>query len=255
MGHGASYREAADLSENEGMQRIFYTLVLSTLAAVAHAQYEPNILGLPAIPQKPPAPPAPQASASAPKAPASATSAARGRSPASAASASKTAPPPPDDNTAKAVLSGGVTLASSYVGALSTVRVTTNSPYQGEALRAQAITAARLVQRDLRVSCGTQCKPAAMGAPQILKDGKLQFDMVVEGFTRTLTQEDMIAMVMGRPLAVVAAKPAAAPSVTSVTASSAAPSPATKPAPEAPAAEPAASAPTTPSSAIPAKTP
>jgi hypothetical protein len=100
-------------------------------------------------------------------------------------------------------------MASSYAQRTATVRVTTNNIYQTEEQRKTAISAGRLVQRDLRISCGKQCKPAAnMPAPKILPDGKLQFDMVIDDYPRVLTQDDMVAMVLGNPLAV---QPMAAP--------------------------------------------
>jgi hypothetical protein len=192
------------------MQRIFYSLVFTLCAVLqAHAQSQPNVnvLGLPAVPQTPAASaPAPGASAA--------------RKPASGVA------PPLSDSQIKSVISGGVTMASSYVQRTATVRVTTNNIYQTEEQRKTAISAGRLVQRDLRISCGKQCKPAAsMPAPKILPDGKLQFDMVIDDYPRVLTQDDMIAMVLGNPLAV---QPMAAPA--------SAPTTPTTPTPVAPAA-------------------
>jgi hypothetical protein len=185
------------------MKRIFYSLVFTLCAMFqAHAQSQPNVLGLPAVPQTPAASaPAPGASAA--------------RKPASGVA------PPLSDSQIKSVISGGVTMASSYVQRTATVRVTTNNIYQTEEQRKTAISAGRLVQRDLRISCGKQCKPAAnMPAPKILPDGKLQFDMVIDDYPRMLTQDDMIAMVLGNPLAV---QPMAAPA--SAPAAPAAPTP------------------------------
>jgi hypothetical protein len=195
-----------DLSENKAMQRIFYSflyaLVLAGCAVLqAHAQSEPNVLGLPVVPQAP--------AASMPSPPAVGTSAAR--KPASGASSAVA--PPLTDSQIKSVISGGITMASSYAQRTATVRVTTNNIYQTEEQRKTAISAGRLVQRDLRISCGKQCKPAAnMPAPKILPDGKLQFELVIDDYPRVLTQDDMIAMVMGNPLAMLPkTAPASAP--------------------------------------------
>jgi hypothetical protein len=199
------------------MQRIFYpplyALVIAACAVLqAHAQPEFNVLGLPPVPQTPAASaPTPATGASA------ARKAASGASPASAV--------PLSDSQIKSVISGGVTMASSYAQRAATVRVTTNNVYQTQEQRKTAISAGRLVQRDLRISCGKQCKPAAnMPAPKILPDGKLQFDMVIDDYPRVLTQDDMIAMVLGNPLALLP-KTAPAPAASAASAAPAAPAP------------------------------
>lgn len=206
------------------MQRIFYTpayaFIFTLCAALqVHAQPDSNLLGLPAVPQKPAgAVPAPAA------APAASASAARatGSAPGPAAAA------PLTDAQIKSVINGGVTMASSYVQRTATVRVTTNNTYASPQERKTALDAARLVQRDLRTVCGKQCKPAAkMPAPTILPDGKLQFDLVIEDIPRALSNEDMVAMVVGNPLPVL---PNATPTTTpSPAPSSAPPVPTTQP--------------------------
>jgi hypothetical protein len=218
-----------DLSENKAMPRIFYTPLYAFIFMLcamlqARAQPESNLLGLPVVPQKPasaaPAP-APAANASA------ARTTASGTGPAAAV--------PLTDAQIKSVINGGVTMASSYVQRVATVRVTTNTVYASQEQRKTALSAARLVQRDLRTVCGKQCKPAAkMPAPAILPDGKLQFDLVIEDIPRALSNEDMVAMVVGNPLAVLpnttptAATPTTAPPTT--TTSSAPATPAATPA-------------------------
>ncbi len=181
-----------------------YTCVLMLCAALqAHAQPESNVLGLPAVPQTP--------AASTP-----ATSASAARKTASGATPSSAIPL--SDSQIKSVISGGVTMASSYLQRTATVRVTTNNTYQTEEQRKTAVSAGRLVQRDLLISCGKQCKPAAnMPTPKILPDGKLQFDMVIDDYPRVLTQEDMIAMVLGNPLAVLPKTAPAAPAASAPT--------------------------------------
>jgi hypothetical protein len=198
------------LSENKGMQPMIYAF-LALLGIVPLAQAQDNVLGLPAVPQAAlasspaslakPAASSPQAGTS------SARKASSGASAASAALAS--------DAQAKAVLSGGVTLASRYQGSVATVRVTTNTVYASKEQRQAAAQAARLVQRDLRLVCGAQCKPTSMPAPLLLPDGKLQFDMAITPYPRVLSQPDMVAMLLGKPLAVISpaatASSAAAP--------------------------------------------
>jgi hypothetical protein len=210
------------------MRHILCLFTLSATLVATNAMAQANILGLPAVPQTPVPPaaqPAPQAAASAPKSGASAAAKNAQQSasaPRAVASGAKPATALPqetiNDVEVKSVLSGGVTMASSYEGKLATVRVTTNNVYQGDGYRSQAIKAAKLVQRDLVTSCAWQCKPAPMPAPVILPDGKLQFVMAIDNYPRVLSYDDMITMLLGKPLAVMpkttatatAAPPAAA---------------------------------------------
>ena len=207
------------------MRHILCLLTLSTALLANNAMAQANVLGLAAVPQTP-AQSASQPGASAPKASASAT-AKNAKQSASAARAGASGAKPGaalaqesvSDVEAKSVLSGGVTMASSYEGKLATVKVTTNNVYQGEAYRSQAIKAAKLVQRDLVTSCAWQCKPAPMPTPVILDGGKLQFVMAIDNYPRVLSYDDMITMLLGKPLAVTpkpattatAAPPAASP--------------------------------------------
>jgi hypothetical protein len=192
------------LSENTAMRPIFCLFTVSTLLLATNALAQPNILGLPAVPQTP-VQSAAQPAASAPGAAAknAKQSASAARAVASGAKPSAALPQEGVSSAEdKSVLSGGVTMASSYEGKIATVRVTTNNVYQGEVYRSQAIKAAKLVQRDLVTSCAWQCKPAPMPAPQILADGKLQFVMAIDNYPRVLSYDDMITMMMGQPLAV-----------------------------------------------------
>jgi hypothetical protein len=224
QGHGLHH---IDLSENTAMQLILCSVACALMLATSPAHAQANVLGLPAVPQNPVQPaasapgPAPAGNPGAPASGAAKRKPAAAASAASAASAARAAPQSPqiNDADAKAVLSGGVTMASSYVGKVATVRVTTNNTYPGEALRRQALNAARLVQRDLALSCAWQCKPAPMPAPKVLADDKLQFEMVIDNYPRVLSYDDMIAMLLGKPLAVTP-KPA-------VTATAAPPTPST----------------------------
>jgi hypothetical protein len=201
------------LSENLTMQKFLFTLVLCSASATVLAQPEANVLGLPAVPQiKAPSEVAPSATPGTPSAgkPGAKPSANPGAS-APKAGASAPVNQATNDSALKSVLSGGVTMASSYNSTTTTVRVTTANTYPGAVLAAQAIQAARLVQRDLKLSCGKLCKPAPMAAPQILKDGTLQFDMVIDGYQGQLSNEDMLSMMMAKPLPVPAAPKPVAP--------------------------------------------
>lgn len=177
------------------MRPFFHFLALCAVLLPLHAFSQPNVLGLPAVPQTPLPESPPAGGAASPKAGASA------------------AQPQVSDSDMKAVLNGGVTMASSYTSTLATVRVTTHTLYQGDALRKQALSAARLVQRDLRLACGKQCKPSSMGAPKLLPDGKLQFDLVIDGLPRALNNDDMMNLLLGRPLVVAAATAKPSPQV------------------------------------------
>ncbi len=179
------------------------TVPLALALTLTQAQAQDNVLGLPAVPQAALAPP-PSLAKPAASSPQAGTSSARKASPgASAANAALAS-----DAQAKGVLSGGVTLASRYQGLVATVRVITNTVYASKEQRQAAAYAARLVQRDLRLVCGAQCKPTVMPAPLLLPDGKLQFEMSIAPYPRVLSQSDMVAMLLGKPLAVIA--PAAA---------------------------------------------
>ena len=132
-----------------------------------HAQSD-NVLGLPAIPQTP--------RAQTPAVPTSATAAAR---------------PKPTDAEVKSVLSGNISLASFYQEGLITVKANTVKAFVGSALRAQALQAARLVQRDVKLACGKLCKPGPMPAPTFQENNTLQFDLVISGYEGKLTAGDM----------------------------------------------------------------
>ncbi len=221
------------------MRYILCLISISASLLAVNAMAQSNILGLPAVPQTPLQPAlGPQAVASAPQGGASAAaknakqSASSARAGASGAKPGAALPQESvNDAEAKSVLSGGVTMASSYEGKLATVRVTTNNVYQGTAYREQAVKAAKLVQRDLVTSCAWQCKPAPMPTPVILDSGKLQFVMAIDNYPRVLSYDDMITMLLGKPLAVTP-KPATTATAAPTAAASAvaAPRPAAAPA-------------------------
>jgi hypothetical protein len=152
-------------------------MLIAGHANVSHAQNNNNILGLPAVPQ------APQAAAS------GTPSAKPG-----------TVPVAPSDAEIKAAISGSIKLASFYQEGLVIVRVETVKTYIGGVQRAQALQAARLVQRDVRLSCGKLCKPAPMPSPTLLANNTLSFDMVISGYSGTISTADMVNLVSAKPI-------------------------------------------------------
>jgi hypothetical protein len=185
-----------------------FTLVASLWAHSALAQG--NVLGLPAVPQTPVDLPVAAPDAANPASAAKRGKAVRPKAGDAAAAAPLPIQPMVNDADAKSVLNGGVTMATSYTHTLATLRITTNTQYKEDTQRKQALTAGKLVQRDLYMACGKQCRPGSMPAPKLLPDGKLQFDLVVDGFNRVINHDDMMNMLLGRPLAVGAASPAIA---------------------------------------------
>ena len=140
--------------------------------ALLYAQDANNIFGLPAVPQGPAA---------------------------AALTAKKPAVPvKPSGSEIKLALSGNLKLASFYPEGLIIVRVTTDKTFVGDVLRAQALQAARLVQRDARLACGKLCKPAPMQAPTLLPDNTPSFDVVVSGHEGAMSSADMVNLVSGK---------------------------------------------------------
>ena len=161
------------------LQRLCMAFLVSN-TALLYAQDANNILGLPAVPQVP-------------------------------AAAASTAKKPvvsvkPSDADIKSALSGNLKLASFYPEGLIIVRVATDKTFVSNVVRAQALQAARLVQRDARLACGKLCKPAPMPAPALLPDNTLSFDVVVSGYEGVMSSADMINLVIGKPIGP-AAKP------------------------------------------------
>jgi hypothetical protein len=205
------------------IQYLFFTL-LGLFAASMMAHAESNVLGLPAVPI---AQATPQTPASAPAASASTAKPQKKSASAVRSATAASAPAAPTDNDIKSVLNGGVTMASSYSATVATVKVLTNAVYKGDLLRSQALKAAKLVQRDVGLACGAQCKGVKMPAPLLQPSGKLEFDLSIDGLGRVLSQDDMVNLLLGRPLAVLpkVANPVVATPTVVPTASAAKPEP------------------------------
>ena len=176
------------------------------VAFTAQAKSSNNILGLPAVPQQPqPQPPQPsQAPGSAP-----------------AASRPGSAPVQPTNAEIKSAISGSIKLASFYQEGLTTVRIVTDKTYVGTGPRAQALQAARLVQRDLRLSCGKLCKPAPMPAPTLLANNTLSFDLILSGYAGILSTTDMVNLVSAKAISP-GVRAVVAPAISAASAASAA---------------------------------
>ena len=151
-------------------------LLMFGQTAMLHAQDNNNVLGLPAVPQVP-----------------AASAAKSGAVPAAVSAA-------PGEAVIKSAISGNIKLASFYQVGLVTVRVATDKTYVGSALRAQALQAARLVQRDARLSCGKLCKPGPMPPPKLLADNTLSFDLVLSGYAGIISTVDMVNLVSAKPI-------------------------------------------------------
>lgn len=162
------------------LQRLCVALLVGN-TALLHAQDSNNILGLPAVPQGP------------------AAAASTGKKPAT--------PVKPSEAEIKSVLSGNLRLASFYPEGLIIVRVATDKTFVGDALRTQALQAARLVQRDARLACGKLCKPAPMPAPTLQPDNTLSFDVVVSGYEGAMSSADMVNLVSGKRIGAAAKSP------------------------------------------------
>lgn len=145
-----------------------------SLTPSLHAQDANNVLGLPAVPQRPAAP-------------------ASGTAPAN----NKPAAARPTDAQIKAVLSGKINAATSYQDGLVTLRISTERLFIDSEQRARALQAAKLIQRDVRLACGTLCEPAPMPAPALQADNTLSFDIVVKGYVGSMSNADMINLVSG----------------------------------------------------------
>ena len=189
-------------------------LAMLVLAPTVLQAQSNNVLGLPAVPQTPAAPTAASTAAA---------SAARRATSATPAPLPALNPSTLADAEVKSALSGNISLASFYQEGLITVRVSTAKTFVGSAPRAQALQAARLVQRDVRLACGKLCKPGPMPAPTIEANNTLRFDLVISGYAGTLSTADMVNLVNAKaigPGGKVVAVPAAASAPTATAAHS-----------------------------------
>lgn len=110
---------------------------------------------------------------------------------------------PPDaaqawaDLQTKAALNGQVQASVSYLGQEAQVLVLSKKRFHQAAEQAQAIQAARLIQRDVAVFCGQHCQALPMPSPQLQADGRLHFVLRLTGLGRQLFQEELQALLSG----------------------------------------------------------
>ncbi len=141
----------------------------------AYAQ-EANVLGLPAIPQAKP-----------------------GAAVAAPGSASKPTKPI-DSSPNRDALAGEMSLQHSALNGLGRLVITTKSVFSSQATQGSAIDAARLVQRDLTIACGKQCKPEKMASPKILPSGQLEFELAFRPLYQHLNQAQFLAALQSKPI-------------------------------------------------------
>ena len=116
---------------------------------------------------------------------------------AAAASAPADAAQAWSDLQSKAVLNGLVLASVTYSGKEVQVLVQSKKRFSRAAEQARALQAARLIQRDVAVFCGSHCQALPMPAPQCLADGQLRFVLRLRGLGRQLFQEELQALLSG----------------------------------------------------------
>ena len=120
-----------------------------------------------------------------------------------AAVASPPLQPSPDpaqawaDLQTKAALNGLVQASVSYSGQEAQVLVLSKKRFAQTAAKTRALQAARLIQRDVAVFCGSHCRALPMPAPQLLPNGQLRFSLRLTGLGRQLFQEELQALLSG----------------------------------------------------------
>ncbi len=135
----------------------------------------------------------------------------------SALAASPTAQPSPDpaqawaDLQTKAALNGLVQASVSYKGQEVQVLVLSKKRFTQAAAQPRALQAARLIQRDVAVFCGSHCRALPMPAPQLMPNGQLRFSLRLTGLGRQLFQEELQALLSGST-GLPAAQPSPSPS-------------------------------------------
>jgi hypothetical protein len=161
-------------------------LALSFLSLASALAQEANVLGLPAVPQPKPG------------------SAAAAGSPAAAKPAAAPASSPAIAN--RELLAGEVGIQHSALGGIGRIVLTTRTSFGTAGTAGNAIAAARLVQKELALACGQQCKPQKMAAPKILSSGQLEFELVFSPLHQHLNQAQFLAALQGKPLNLTAAQ-------------------------------------------------
>ncbi|MFM7330377.1 MAG: hypothetical protein ACKO1L_01740 [Brachymonas sp.] len=172
--------------------KFFAALCVCALCGLSVAQ-EANVLGLPAVPQPKPGSVPPSAAGT------------------PGASGSK-APAP---QVTRDAISGELGLQHSAREGVGRLIVTTRTVFATAGTRGAALDTARLVQKELALSCGKQCKPIKMSEPKLLTSGQLEFELAFSPLHQHLSQAQFIAALQGKPLNLTPAQlqPPPAPSV------------------------------------------
>ena len=97
----------------------------------------------------------------------------------------------------KSVLNGMVQASVSYAGKDTQVLVFSKKRYAHAAEQAQALQAARLIQRDAALFCGSHCQVLPMPNPELQSDGRLRFVLRLTGLGSQLFQEELQALLSG----------------------------------------------------------
>jgi hypothetical protein len=97
----------------------------------------------------------------------------------------------------KSALNGVVQASVSYSGKDAQVMVFSKKRYTHTAEQTQALQAARLIQRDVALFCGSHCQALPMPSPELQADGRLRFVLRLTGLGRQLFQEELQALLSG----------------------------------------------------------
>ena len=119
----------------------------------------------------------------------------------------------------KAILNGRQVSLAAFIeeGGVQRVHVEMAAPF-AKLQWSESLVAARGVQRDIKLSCRSLCKPVKMPAPSLSAEGKLSFDLLLTGLDRNLTTVDTVALLQAQALAKtpvnkLAAGPASSPAL------------------------------------------
>jgi hypothetical protein len=146
---------------------------------------EPNILGLPAVPQ-------PKPGASAPASPGAPGQAAGKAAPAGAQPLPATDP--------RSFLTGQMSIQHSVIDGVGRVVATSQGSYPTPEDRQQVLKAGVAMQAGLKDACGKQCQPMPMPKPEILPSGQVQVQFVFKPIYSHLSNEQMVALMQGKPM-------------------------------------------------------
>jgi hypothetical protein len=167
-------------------------LSVSQLAFSQAHIHEPNILGLPPIPQQ-------RAPVAAPSLPAGVSASLKtpaGKVPVTSTVAQQ--PTPMDDP--RNFISGAMGIQHSAREGIGRMIATTHASFATPADRERAIKGAEAMQRGVKDACGKDCSPLPMSKPSITPEGKVMVEFVFKPLHAHLSNQQMIALMQGKPL-------------------------------------------------------